>query len=535
MGKNRSTIDASTHFIVLERAVPKNKQVQREHTEDWQTIQQYTLWPEQTAYELLRPIVLFGDPATQREKETGEPRPTLERKADAFDEQGMVSLFASRPRKQPQETARSLPPDMRQLIVDLRVELPTMSLREIAEVCEARFQRRPSHNSVKMVLASGPPPSINTRRYQIWDQIPDPAERRLAAIRLHAEGWSVTSIAEYLATSRQTVYSTLKRWVKEGVRGLDDKSHARKAPRVVTMEIANEIRKKQENPLIGEWRMHAALLQEGIKVSPRTCGRIMAKNRALYGWDKPKGPAKPKKEMPFKATRRHEYWSIDIRYIANPQLPNIKGPVYVISILENFSRMLLASAISERQDTAAYLRVLAKALRNYGAPEAIVTDSGWVFYSKRAMAIYEALDIRKERIDPRQSWQNYIEAHLYVMWNLENSHITCIMWTTSAFLLKSFQRMAGVFHIISIQRRLADHAFSNARTWPEIQQAHQTWWQNYNVEHHYAHRERQDGRHSPTAVLRGALGHFVPEEVLSRALYASRFTRQIDKYGYVKF
>ncbi|GHO68354.1 hypothetical protein KSC_072460 [Ktedonobacter sp. SOSP1-52] len=70
--------------------------------------------------------------------------------------------------------------------------------------------------------------------------------------------------------------------------------------------------------------------------------------------------------------------------------------------------MLLASAISERQDTAAFLRVLAKALRNYGTPEAIVTDSGGVFYSKRAMAIYEALDIRKERIDPRQSWQNYV-------------------------------------------------------------------------------------------------------------------------------
>src|SRR2546423_10486308 len=100
------------------------------------------------------------------------------------------------------------------------------------------------------------------------------------------------------------------------------------------MEIANEIRKKQENPLIGEWRMHAALLQEGIKVSPRTCGRIMAKHRALYGWDKQKAPPKPKKEMPFKASRRHEYWSIDIRYIEHHQLPNIKGPVYVISILE---------------------------------------------------------------------------------------------------------------------------------------------------------------------------------------------------------
>jgi ribosome biogenesis GTPase A len=85
--------------------------------------------------------------------------------------------------------------------------------------------------------------------------------------------------------------------------------------------------------------------------------------------------------------------------------------------------MLLASAISERQDTAAYLRVLAKALRNYGAPEAMVTDSGGVFYSKRAMAIYEALDIRKERIDPRQSWQNYIEAHFGIMRRLADFYL----------------------------------------------------------------------------------------------------------------
>lgn len=138
--------------------VPKRKRVQREHTEDWQTIQQYTLWPEQTAYELLRPLVLFGDPAGKRAQETGAAESTLDRKADTFDEQGKVSLFASRPRKQPQEAARSLPPDMRQLIVDLRVELPTMSLREIAEICEVRFDRRPSHNSVKLVLASGPHP-----------------------------------------------------------------------------------------------------------------------------------------------------------------------------------------------------------------------------------------------------------------------------------------------------------------------------------------------------------------------------------------
>jgi putative transposase len=428
--------------------VPKRKRVQREHTEDWQTIQQYTFWPEQTAYELLRPVVLFGDPAIQRAQETGEPRTSLERKADTFDEQGMVSLFASRPRKQPQETARSLPPDMRQLIVDLRVEMPNMSIREIAEICDTRFHRRPSHHSIKTVLASGPPPSIQMRRFPLFDDTPDPAQRRHNIVQLHAEGWSVASIAEYLGVSKQTVYTTLKRWWQEGVKGLDDKSHARKAPRKVTLEVANEIRKKQENPLIGEWRMHAVLLQEGIKLSPRTCGRIMAKNRAIYGWDKPKAPPKPKKAMPFKAARRHEYWSIDIRYIEHHQLSDIKGPVYVISILENFSRMLLASAISERQDTAAYLRVLASALRNYGAPEAIVTDSGGVFYSKRAMAIYEALDIRKERIDPRQSWQNYIEAHFGIM------------------------------------RRLADYYLNKAPTLDEMKKVHRKFIRDYNTQIH---------------------------------------------------
>jgi transposase len=197
----------------------------------------------------------------------------------------MVSLFASRPRKQPQETARSLPPDMRQLIVDLRVELPTMSLREIAEICEVRFDRRPSHNSVKLVLASGPPPSITSRRYQTWDQNPEPAERRLAAIRLHSEGWSVASIAEYLATARQTIYTTLKRWVEEGVKGLDDKSHARKAPRVVTLEIANEIRKKSAtcSSMVHSRSGNAVRIMATMSIRART--RVRAKsyhNEALF-------------------------------------------------------------------------------------------------------------------------------------------------------------------------------------------------------------------------------------------------------------
>ena len=131
---------------------------------------------------------------------------------------------------------------MRQLIVDLRMEMPNISIREIAEICDTRFQRRPSHHSIKTVLASGPPPSIQMSRFPPWNDTPDPAQRRHNNVQLHAEGWSVASIAEYLAVSKQTVYTTLKRWWQEGVKGLDDKSHARKAPRKVTLEVAKEVK-----------------------------------------------------------------------------------------------------------------------------------------------------------------------------------------------------------------------------------------------------------------------------------------------------
>ena len=120
--------------------------------------------------------------------------------------------------------------------------------------------------------------------------------------------------------------------------------------------------------------------------------------------------------MPFKAVRRHQYWSCDIRYIEDHLLPDPR-PVYVITIFENFSRSILSSTISATQTQWDYLSVLVDAIRRYGAPEAIVTDGGGKFYSTIALELYEMLGIRKERIDPGEPWQNYAETLLYVTWN----------------------------------------------------------------------------------------------------------------------
>jgi len=128
--------------------------------------------------------------------------------------------------------------------------------------------------------------------------------------------------------------------------GLADRSRApHHRARKVDLKAMAAIRRLQANPELGEFRIHAALAQLGIHLSPRTCGRILALHREL-GAPHPDAavPHEPQ-PMPLAAQRRHQFWSVDIRYVEDHDLGTDK-PAYAISILENFSRALLASAIS---------------------------------------------------------------------------------------------------------------------------------------------------------------------------------------------
>ncbi len=282
------------------------------------------------------------------------------------------------------------------------------------------------------------------------------------------------------------------------MRGLDDKPPLPKHPRrKADLRIMDKVRKLQENPELGEFRVHAAMLQLGIKLSPRTCGRILALNRALYGLDKPaKVPHEPK-PMPFQASRRHQYWTVDVRYVDMHQLGG--GMIYVVSILENFSRAILASAVSRNQDLTAYLMVLYAAIRQHGCPEALVSDSGSIFKAKEAQRIYAALGIRKEQIDRKQPWQSYIETHF------------------------------------NVQRRMADWHVAKADAWQELVASHDQFIADYNYQVHWAHRDRQDDRHSPAEVLGWVQGVQRDPAELHRVFYATRFGRKLDKLGYVRF
>jgi transposase len=466
-----------------------------EHTEDWEQLRLLVKWPEQERYEEIRPLVLFGDSVFERTEETRTSERTLYRRVESFERDGVESLFAT-------ERARRkvLPPWIRGLIVNLKAEYPPFNLNEIANVVYVHSGRKPDVRTVRNVLEGSALPLKIVRLFDPYHEIREGRERRMAVVSLHSSGWSAKAIAGYLKVNRDTVYEVLRRWVREGPDGLEDRKRGRpRGTGKVDLRTMNEMRRLQQNPGLGAFRVHAALKQIGIHLSERTCGRILAINRRIYGYEKPKtSGAGAKKPMPFASSRRHEYWTADVRYIDEHRVLS-EGRLYVVAILENHSRAILSSAVTRSQDLSAFLSVLYRAVERYGSPEALVTDSGSIFLANRAKAIYDSLGIAKHEIERGRPWQSYVET---------------------AF---------------NVQRRMADWHFAKAASWPEIVHAHDRFVEEYNGQAHFAHLGREDGRRSPGEVLGWVTGvRYLPED-LERAFFSTRHSRILDELGYARF
>jgi transposase InsO family protein len=160
---------------------------------------------------------------------------------------------------------------------------------------------------------------------------------------------------------------------------------------------------------------------------------------------------------------------------------------------------ILASAISRKQDTRAFFAVFYAAVRKYGVPEVLVSDNGSIFTAHDTRRLCEQLDIAKQEIKKGRPYQNYIEA---------------------AF---------------GVQRRMADWSFEKAQTWQDLLAAHDKWMKDYNFQLHFAHEQRDDGCHSPAAVLQWIKGVQPEPELVYQAFSALCETRRLSKAGYARF
>ncbi len=63
----------------------RRKRPKADPTEDWEGLLPLFEWPEQQAYEELRPLVLFGSSVAERAGETGVPERTMYRRIERFE------------------------------------------------------------------------------------------------------------------------------------------------------------------------------------------------------------------------------------------------------------------------------------------------------------------------------------------------------------------------------------------------------------------------------------------------------------------
>ena len=172
----------------------RRKRRKVEPTDDWELLLPLFVWPEQRAYEELRPLILFGDSVAGRARETGVPERTMYRRIGRFEEDGMLSLFATDPAAA-RARRRGLEPYIRRMIVELKAEHPRLNNNEISNIVYVRTGRRLGDRTAARVLSEEVVPLKLSRLFEPYHETEGARERRGAVVALHLDGWSAKAIA----------------------------------------------------------------------------------------------------------------------------------------------------------------------------------------------------------------------------------------------------------------------------------------------------------------------------------------------------
>jgi putative transposase len=138
-----------------------------------------------------------------------------------------------------------------------------------------------------------------------------------------------------------------------------------------------------EHPFAGSRMLRDFLLRDGVRVGRRHMRTAMRRMgvEAIYRKPNTSKPAQGHKIYPYllrnvAVTGANQVWSTDISYI-----PMKRGFVYLIAVIDWFSRRVLSWKLSITMDVSFCLEALDEALKKYGKPEIFNTDQGSQFTS----------------------------------------------------------------------------------------------------------------------------------------------------------
>ena len=136
-------------------------------------------------------------------------------------------------------------------------------------------------------------------------------------------------------------------------------------------------------PFYGSRRMAAVLRREGLAVNRKRAKRLMRVMGLKTIYQKPNTSMghPDHKKYPYLSRgltidRPNQVWCADITYI-----PMAKGFVYLVAVMDWFSRRVLSWRLSITMETDFCVEALTEAMERYGQPEIFNTDQGVQFTS----------------------------------------------------------------------------------------------------------------------------------------------------------
>ncbi len=455
----------------------------------------------QQRYELIRPLVLLQErTARQRAQETNTHPETVGALKRHFEAQGLLGLLPETLQVLPVGRRRRVPDEVVEELQRLKGLYDGFGYRELARILFHTCARRVSHHSIKKLwhqLSPAAPRQLPLLDYHTY---PTRAEARREVITLYAQGWSKRSISRFLHVSRPTITAWITRFEADNTASLEDQSRAphttgRKAWLPVMVEIYHL---QKRHPDAGGFRIWS--LRGKNDLSVRTIERIMALNRRVYtdipGTEALHTPPAVPQPHPFKATAAHEYWFIDGRMMDFA----IEGHRWwSLIILDGYSRTMLAGAVAPTEASWVALTVLYAAVRRYGVPVHLISDSGGAFIADAFEGVCTRLGIDHQTIvsTEGQSYMNLMETHF------------------------------------NIQRRLYDYQLALTRTPREFEEAHQRFLVLYNTTAHQGLLKEQFASPIPLHVLGESKGRLVSPQELDQKFAHALFPRITNRYGCV--
>jgi putative transposase len=149
-------------------------------------------------------------------------------------------------------------------------------------------------------------------------------------------------------------------------------------------------------PFYGSRRMVAVLRREGWSVNRKRVRRLMRVMRIEAIYQKPNTSRRHPEHVVYPyllrnlvIDRPNQVWCADITYI-----PMAKGFIYLVTIMDWFSRRVLAWRVSTGMDKAFCIDALQEALDRYGSPKIFNTDQGGQFTCPEFTGVLMASGVR---------------------------------------------------------------------------------------------------------------------------------------------